>query len=98
MMLLNVFVYASKAKFSGVAMIAVTKSGVRAGLNFGFQKTHTYRQDGTERTLMTVEVDDLSLAHLNKLKIGNANNKILQDLCSRNGLQERTKHKIYPRC
>ena len=42
MMLLNVFVYASKAKFSGVAMIAVTKAGVKAGLNFGFEKTHRF--------------------------------------------------------
>ena len=99
MMLLNVFVYASKNKFSGVAMVAVTKAGVKSGVNFGFQKTHTYREDGAQRTLMTLGINDLSLAHLNKkLKIGNANNKILQDLCSRNGLQERTKNKIYPRC
>ena len=41
---------------------------------------------------MTIGINDLSLTHLNKkLKIGNANNKskILQDLCSRNGLQKR---------
>jgi len=99
MMLLNVFVYAAKAKFSGVAMIAVTKKGIQAGLNFGFEKTHSYREDGAQRTLMTIGIDELSLAHLNKkLKVGNANNKILQDLCSRGGLQQRTKHKIYPRC
>ena len=99
MMLLNAYLHAMQAKHGMLAMIAVTKKGIQLGSNFGMKQTHTYSEDGARRVLMTIGSGELSLAHVNKkLKIGKANSKILQDLCSRHGLQERTKTRIYPRC
>ena len=43
--------------------------------------------------------DEIDLSHLNqKLRLGSANAFILESLCSRHGLQERTRHRVIPRC
>ena len=101
LMLLNVCVWALKQKKDGVAAIAISRKGIQLFANFGFKKTHTFKVDGFNCTLMTVAVDALSLSHINqKLKIGTAitNKKVLQSICTRNGLQQRTKDRIYTRC
>ena len=101
LMLLNVCVWALKQKKGGVAAIAISRKGIQLFSNFGFKKAHTFKVDGFNCTLMTVAVDDLSLYHINqKLKIGTSitNKKVLQSICTRNGLQQRTKDRIYTRC
>ena len=98
LMLLSAYLYAVRVKYPCLAMVAVTSKGVQAGKNFGME-SHTYREDGAQRTLMWIQIGDLDLKHLNrKLRIGSANNKTLQDLCTRFGLSSRTSHKIITRC
>jgi hypothetical protein len=101
LMLLHVCVWAIKQKMGGVAAIAVSRKGVQLFLNFGFKKTHTFKVDSFNCTLMTLAVGDVSLSHINqKLKIGTSitNKKVVQSICTRNGLQQRTKDRVYTRC
>lgn len=96
LMLLNCYLYASRVKMGGVAFVAVTRKGIQAGKNFGAE-LHTYREDGASRTLCHIAVGDLKLSHLNKkLKLGNGNDHILEDLCSRFGIRDSSK--VYSRC
>ena len=96
LMLLNCYIYAARAKLSGVAFVAVTKKGQQVGKNFGCE-LHTYREDGASRTLCHIAVGELKLSHLNKkLKLGSANDHILTDLCSRFGIRDSSK--VYSRC
>lgn len=99
LLLLNAFLYSSRSKdFRGIAFVAVTKKGVQIGTNFGMHQ-HTYREDGATRHLMYMANDEIDLSHLNqKLRLGSANAFILEGLCSRHGLQERTRHRVIARC
>ena len=99
LLLLNAFLYSSRSKdFRGIAFVAVTKKGVQIGTNFGMHQ-HTYREDGATRHLMYMANDEIDLSHLNqKLRLGSANAFILESLCSRHGLQERTRHRVIARC
>jgi len=99
LLLLNAFLYSSRSKdFRGIAFAAVTKKGVQIGTNYGMHQ-HTYKEDGATRHLMYLANEEVDLKVINKkLKLGNANNFILESLCSRAGLQERTRHRVIPRC
>ena len=96
LLLLNCYIYASRAGFDGVAFVAVTKRGAQVGKNFGCE-LHSYKEDGASRTLCYISIGDLNLSHLNKkLTLGHANDHVIEDLCSRFGIRDTSK--VYPRC
>ena len=98
MLLLSAYMAAVKAKKSGICCIGVSSSGKQLCRNFGMTG-HRYKEDGVARELFFMELESLSLDHLNKkLRIGSAHTKVLTELCSRNGLTSRTAGRIYPRC
>ena len=98
LLLLNCFLYAAKAKYRGICFVAVTRKGRTLGNRFGC-KEHMYREDGATRYLMCMGLDYISMVHINKkLRIGNANDHLLSSLCSRHGLQARTRDRLITRC
>ena len=98
LLLLHAFLYAVRAKYAGVCMVCVTKKGTILGKNFGMAQ-HQFREDGATRHLMYMGQEYISFAKLNqKLRVGSSNDRVLSELCSRHGLQARTKDKLITRC
>lgn len=98
MLLLNIYTTAVRSKYDGICFVGVSAKGKKLGHNFGMQ-SHKYKEDGMNRELMWMPVDELSISHLNKkLRIGSANTKVLTQICTRTGLTSRSRGTVYPRC
>ena len=98
MLLLQCYMAAVKAGKAGVCFIAVSSAGKQLARNFGLT-AHRYKEEGASRELCHMEIGSISVDHLNKkLRIGDANTKVLTEVCTRGGLTSRSRDRVFSRC
>ncbi|MDC0525415.1 hypothetical protein OAO87_00355 [bacterium] len=91
---LHAYLAATRAHRKGVCSIAVTKAGKRLFDTLGFDCSHSWREKGSVRYLCHASALHMEDIHA-KLKVADP---LLQQICWREGLTERSRASLVGRC
>lgn len=96
LLLLNALITAARAKYTGVASVAVSKAGRRLFQSFGFRVDHGWKERGGMRYLCTVKLTELHLGDVHaRLRV---HDDLVSDVCWREGLTASSRDRLISRC
>ena len=98
--IMSLYKHASKQRkhpIAGMCAVCINEAARARFASLGFEE-HAYREQGSRRWLLHMKMSDLTMEKVAQRLKYDGGEDVLQKICFRNGLSERTRDRIMTRC